>query len=56
MDGLKQNPSGVITDHAPLFASSWVALFELLRRALDKDCEDATVSDSPGTKTEQTRQ
>jgi hypothetical protein len=46
MNDCKQVTSGVIATPAPLFASSWAALFELLRDVLDKGRAPGSVSDN----------
>jgi hypothetical protein len=44
MNQFKQNTGGTLVQTAPLFASSWAALFSLLRDGLAKGRDNASVS------------
>jgi hypothetical protein len=44
MSQFKHNSSGVITQPVPLFASSWAALFALLRHGVGETVSGKTVS------------
>jgi hypothetical protein len=56
MNECKQVTGGVIAAPAPLFASSWAALFELLRGVLGKERKAVSVSDPRGNSTTRNRE
>ena len=53
MNTCKTNAEAVIASPAPLFASSWMALFDVLRNSLAKERRESTVSvHAPGAGTD----